>query len=267
MRQNILELKSVKKKFKNSKGLENISFRIQRGDFVGLIGNNGAGKTTTIKIILSEYKKDKGVILFDGTEINTSMLKKVGFFPDQNNYPKSFNIVEFAKYSASLKGIKKKEYINILDDLIESLELLEHKKDTFNELSSGMQKRALLLSVLITQPEILILDEPTANLDVQSRIDFFKILKYLNEEMGMTIIVTSHIIDELENSINYAIIIDKGRTAYDKSYDLKKDGKLKDVYQNVLENPELTNHDNGSSIKFNHIKNILANKEIKRDDE
>lgn len=234
-----IEFKNVTKLFPNKKGIKSISFKIfQENNIVGLIGNNGAGKTTLLKTLFKEYSLDLGEILIYGKKGTNQELKKMAFFPDQNNFPKHFNIIEFAKYSAELKNIKPVEYKEKLNDLISFLKLDEFTKSRFSKLSSGQQKRALLLSVLITSPEIIVLDEPTANLDIDSRIEFNKILEILATKLNICIIITSHIIDEMENFINKVVILKEGEVIYDNNYSLKKDGKLEKLYKEQIENAE-----------------------------
>ncbi|PPE05833.1 ABC transporter ATP-binding protein [Williamsoniiplasma lucivorax] len=231
----IIEFKNVAKQFKNTRGIKDISLSIVNpNNIVGLIGNNGVGKTTLLKTLFREYAIQNGSIFIKGEPLSNKHLKKMAFFPDQNNFPKHFNIIEFAKFSAELKGIKYKVYKDKLEQLIDFLKLGELRKSKFANLSTGQQKRALLLSVLITKPEIIALDEPTANLDVESRIEFHNILRILAKELNICIIITSHIIDEMENLINKVVLIKEGKVVYDNNYSLEKDGKLEKLYNNYI---------------------------------
>ncbi|QHX36051.1 ABC transporter ATP-binding protein [Spiroplasma sp. TIUS-1] len=228
----------VTKEFGNGSGVKNISFSIKKGEMVGFIGDNGTGKTTTIKLIFNELKKDSGFVSLEGKQLNEkNALSRIAFFPDQNNYPKNFNIVQFAYYSAMLKGVHKKELDKYINLYLEALTLKPYAKNKFSDLSAGMQKKALLLSVLVTNPEIIILDEPTANLDVYSRLEFMGVLKHLSKEHNKTIIITSHNIDELNNSVNRAILLKKqdgyGQLVYDEYFDVKNED-LRKIYIKVV---------------------------------
>ncbi|PPE05252.1 ATP-binding cassette domain-containing protein [Williamsoniiplasma lucivorax] len=231
----VIEFKEITKLFKEGRGIRDISFDITKeNNIVGLIGNNGAGKTTLLKTLFKEYTAQNGEILINGEPLENKHLKKMAFFPDQNNFPKHFNIIEFAKFSAELKGIKPKDYVDKLEKLIRFLKLENFRKSKFTKLSAGQQKRALLLSVLITNPKIIALDEPTANLDVDARIEFQEILKTLANDLKISIIITSHIIDEMENLINKVVLIKDGVIVYDNNYSLVKDGKLEVLYKDYV---------------------------------
>ncbi|WP_051350841.1 ABC transporter ATP-binding protein [[Acholeplasma] multilocale] len=252
----------ISKTFKNGAGVKDITFSITKGEIVGFIGDNGAGKTTTIKLIFGEHKKDAGSVSLEGIpSTDKTTLNRIAFFPDQNNFPKKFNIVEYAYYCASLKGLSRKEVGKYIDMYLEGLDLLKFKKNKFDELSARMQKRALLLSTLVTDPEIIVLDEPTANLDVKSRLEFMEILDYLSKEHGKTIMITSHNIDELNNLVNRAILVKKinnrGQVIYDKYFD-KNTENLRDVYINAIGK-------NDSGINFEKIKKITELKEAERE--
>lgn len=228
----------ITKEFSNGSGIKNISFSIKKGEMVGFIGDNGTGKTTTIKLIFNELKKNAGFVSLEGKQLNEkNALSRIAFFPDQNNYPKNFNIVKFAYYSAMLKGVHKKELDKYINLYLDALTLKPYAKNKFSDLSAGMQKKALLLSVLVTNPEIIILDEPTANLDVYSRLEFMGVLKHLSQEHNKTIIITSHNIDELNNAVNRAILLKKvdgyGQLVYDEPFNKDKDD-LRKIYIKVV---------------------------------
>ncbi|WP_338983090.1 ABC transporter ATP-binding protein [Spiroplasma endosymbiont of Othius punctulatus] len=228
----------ITKEFRNGSGVKDVSFSIQKGEMVGFIGDNGTGKTTTIKMIFNELKKDAGFVSLEGKQAtNKNVLSRIAFFPDQNNYPKNFNIVKFSYYCASLKGVQKDELDKYIELYLEALTLKPYAKNKFSDLSAGMQKKALLLSVLVTNPEIIVLDEPTANLDVYSRLEFMGVLKHLSSVHGKTIVITSHNIDELNNSVNRAILLKKvdgyGQLVYDEPFNKEKQD-LRKIYIEVV---------------------------------
>src|SRR5699024_1932369 len=175
----ILEIKNINKTFgKKKQVLNNISFEIEEGEMVGFVGNNGAGKTTTIRTIFNVLDADSGEILYKSKKIseNKELLKEIAFFPDQNNYPKTMKILDYIVYSAELSGLKKKDVVEKAKEVLTTLGLGDYISSTFKELSAGMQKKALLASVLISKPKMIILDEPTANVDVDTRIEFLGVL-------------------------------------------------------------------------------------------
>lgn len=240
----LIKLNNLTKSFENDKGIKNLSFSLPKNKIIGFIGSNGAGKTTTLKCILGEYGIKSGDIEY-AKDMGENPIRNIGFFPDQNNFPKSFNIIEYAMYCASLKGIPTKEAKETIDKWVKILSLEEWTKNTFKQLSTGLQKKALLLSVLIGEPKLIILDEPTANLDIHARNDFFDILKTIHSELKVDLIITSHILDELENIIEYVVIIDEGKSFYSDDYS-KSDIRLTDLYNKFIKRE---NHLDLSSIK------------------
>ncbi|QGS51766.1 ABC transporter ATP-binding protein [Spiroplasma tabanidicola] len=221
---------NVSKEFKEKKGIFNISTSFNQGDIVGLVGDNGAGKSTLLKCLFNAYKVDSGEFWYKNEKLNKNSLKKFSFFPDQSIYPKNISIKDFCIYSAKLSGIKTKEAKSRANYLLEVLNLIEYKNKTFKSLSAGMQKRALLAICLINEPEIIVLDEPTANLDVSTRVDFINLLKLLAQN-GKTILITSHIIDELQKFINKLVIIDEGHIVFDRY--LHPDDNIENIYFNI----------------------------------
>ncbi|ALD66342.1 ATP-binding cassette domain-containing protein [Spiroplasma cantharicola] len=227
----MIEIKNISKIFKKNKGIFNVSFSIKDGDLTGLIGDNGAGKTTLIKSIMGDYKLDEGEIIFFEKNKNFRLL--IGYFPDQNNFPKSEKIYDYCEYILDLKKIKIKDIKTKFENLVSMLGLEEYINNTFEKLSSGMQKRALLIPLLLTEPRLIILDEPTENLDVNSRLEFLKLIKYLAIEFKIMILITSHNINELEDYINKIIFLKNGKICYENNFDKSKESLI-DLYHKHL---------------------------------
>ncbi|PPE04730.1 ABC transporter ATP-binding protein [Entomoplasma ellychniae] len=234
-----LILKNVSKKLSKNFSLNNVNFSIKNGEVLGLIGNNGAGKTTIIKSIFKEYRLDQGEILVNGKSISKYDLRKIEFFPDQNNFPKNFKIIDYCYHNYLLSNIdgNKKQFKIRFKELSESLELLEYKNKKFLHLSSGMQKRFLLLCALMNKPEMIICDEPMANMDIQTRKDFILLFKKLIEKFDLIVLITSHDIEELEKLINKVVLVDKGEIILEKNFNNKKDN-LAELYEKNIRNPK-----------------------------
>ncbi|AGM26292.1 ABC-2 type transport system ATP-binding protein [Spiroplasma syrphidicola EA-1] len=224
------EIKNYSKLFKNGAGINGLSMEFNSGDIVGLIGDNGAGKSTFIKCIFREYEKDTGEIYLDGENMQIKDLRQFSLFPDQSIYPNGISIYDFMYYTASLSGIKNNAIKEIVLKALQAVNLLEYKNKTFKNLSAGMQKRALLANALITKPKVLFLDEPTANLDVKTRVQFLDLLKSLAEQ-GVAIIITTHLIDELAQIINRLVIIEKGEKVFEDA--INKTIDIRKIYQDV----------------------------------
>ncbi|AOG60063.1 ABC transporter ATP-binding protein [Spiroplasma helicoides] len=231
----MIELKNVSRKIGNFK-LDNVSFQIKRGAVVAFVGDNGAGKTTTIKAIFGELKIDSGEILMDGQNLfSNNNLTKIAFFPDSNSIPLNIRVHDYMLYICAAHGIQTKDAVKIIDDVYRLLELRPYKNKYIKELSAGWKKKAIMASVLIRKPEYIIFDEPTANVDVESKLYFMGILHLLINQ-GITVLITSHIIEELQEVANYLVLIKKGKIVYADNFDNKKE-HIMDVYKQHMKHP------------------------------
>jgi ABC-2 type transport system ATP-binding protein len=230
-----IELKKVTKYINNKEILRNVSFTFETGDIIGFIGNNGAGKTTTIKTIFQEYNLTRGKSCVTIKPIGKSELCEIEFFPDQNNFPHNYPVKDYCYYNYMLSkpNSTRDDFEKPFEELANALQLGDKLGYKFSQLSSGLQKRALLLFVLITQPKALVLDEPTTHLDVQSRKEFIGLLKTLSSKMHFAIMITSHNIDELETFINKVIFIKRGKIILSKPFDKNKE-KLNQLYDSYI---------------------------------
>ncbi|QEH61292.1 ABC transporter ATP-binding protein [Spiroplasma chinense] len=228
----MIEVRNLSKIFKSGGGVNDISFSFQEGDIVGLIGDNGAGKSTIIKTIFNEYNKNSGEIFIDNLPITKESYKKMSFFPDQSIYPNNISIEDYCVYSGMLAGVSKKDCKIRTEKLLKFLSLEAYAKKKFKILSAGMQKRAMLAITMISNPDIIILDEPTANLDVTTRFEF---MDYLRQLAGnkKTILITSHIINELQGLVNKIIVIDKGKKIFENY--LKPGDEILKIYKDATE--------------------------------
>lgn len=209
----------VSKKFKTKYALDKISFNVKHGQFHGFIGSNGAGKTTAIRSLLGYYNDVKGTILINGIlSTNKEAKKKVGFIPEVANFPKALSSREFLYYFACMSGVDKKIAKAKVEEFLKrfAMDGDEFKKSP-HFFSSGQKKKIMLIQALINDPDILILDEPTANLDVASRIDFYEILAELHKQ-GKTIFISSHNLAELEKYIDSFTIIENGKIVVSQSF-------------------------------------------------
>ncbi|WP_406615357.1 ABC transporter ATP-binding protein [Mycoplasmopsis hyopharyngis] len=214
--ENAIEIKNLTKIFneKSKKrqkiALNSISFNVPKGSFHGFIGNNGSGKTTTFRSILGLYPDVKGEIYINGISFkNEKSREKIGYIPEIAIFPKNLTIKEYVQYFAELSGMKKAAAQEKANDLLKKFNFNSKEfNKSATKLSSGQKKKVLLMQALVNDPEILILDEPAANLDPSARIELYKELKELSNE-GKTIFLSSHILLELEQYIDsYTILAD-----------------------------------------------------------
>lgn len=207
-----ITINNLKKNYGKVKAVDNISFYVEKGDFFGFIGPNGAGKTTTINSIMGlvKFEGEISVLGHDVIKDYKETRKKIGFSPQDYNFDRFLTVYETLLYTAGYFGIKKKDASKRIDQLLKKFNL-ENKRNVMpDQLSGGMRRRLIIARALVNDPEILILDEPTAGIDVQLRRELWTLLKEINKE-GTTIILTSHYIEEVETLCDTVCIINKGK--------------------------------------------------------
>ena len=218
-----VSIKDLHKSYPGVEALKGISFDVEEGDFFGFLGPNGAGKTTTINCIIGLAKFSQGNIEVFGKDIKKDYREArrlIGISPQEYNFDPYLSIEEVLIYQAGYYGIKKKDVMSKVDELLKQFKL-ERKSDVdYRRLSGGMKRRLTLARALVHDPKVLVLDEPTAGVDVELRLELHDYLKKLNKE-GKTILLTSHCIDEVEKLCNTICIIDNGMIiAHDKTKNL-----------------------------------------------
>lgn len=209
MSESIITLKGIEKKYGKHKVLNNVNLDIKKGDLFGLVGKNGSGKTTIFKIILGLSQSSRGSVELFGSDKNLlEMRKKIGFLIGSNFFS-YMTAKQNLEYYSQLKGIKDK---NEVDRVLEIVEL-NGVKSKFKSYSMGMKQRLGIANALLGNPEILILDEPTNGLDPQGIASIRVLVQKLNKEYGMTVIISSHILSELQNTASKFAIINDGTVA------------------------------------------------------
>lgn len=215
----LLEVKNITKTFGETEVLHKISFSVQSGKALGLLGRNGAGKTTTIRILMDVFKANRGEILIDGKPFEANKYQ-IGYLPEERGlYPKK-TVVEQLMYFAILRGLGKKEAKQNIDHWLTRLGVLEYKNRKLETLSKGNQQKVQLAQTLVCNPGIVILDEPFSGLDpVNSQI----LKDVINEviESGNIVIFSSHQMSYVEEFCEEIVIIDQG--------DVVLKGSLRDI--------------------------------------
>tara|TARA_Y100001970_G_scaffold265249_1_gene352659 strand:- start:740 stop:1678 length:939 start_codon:yes stop_codon:yes gene_type:complete len=210
-----IEAKNLNKNYNKNKNtqieaLKNFNIKIPKGSIYGLLGPNGAGKSTFINILGSLVKKDEGNITICGIDIDKDpkgSRKQIGIVPQELNIDPFFTPIELLELQAGLYGVPKKNRKS--EEILSKLELLEQRNAYARNLSGGMRRRLLVAKALVHNPKIIILDEPTAGVDVELRKNLWKYIRELNDA-GTTICLTTHYLEEAENLCDYITIIDKG---------------------------------------------------------
>jgi ABC-2 type transport system ATP-binding protein len=213
----ILEIKNLVKAYgsgkKQSIAVNNLSLSIPRGSFFGLLGPNGAGKSTTIHCITGIAQPTSGSIIVDGVDVVKDYKlarTKVGLSPQEFNVDIFATPEQLMDYMGGYYGVPKAIRQERIDEMITQFDLEEHRDMKFQKLSGGLKRRAMLGRALVHTPDLLILDEPTAGVDVEQRHSLWEYLKKLNES-GKTIILTSHYLEEIEYLCRDIAIINHGQ--------------------------------------------------------
>ncbi|RXY96797.1 ABC transporter ATP-binding protein [Malacoplasma penetrans] len=213
--------------------IDQISFQVRRGEFHAFVGANGAGKTTTIKSIVGAYASFDGKIKIGGVNNKSKYSKiKLGYIPELARFPSRISAYNYLVDMAMLNRLTKEEAVKFVDDILKTFNMENLKKVSPNKFSSGQKKKILLAQALSNNPDLLIMDEPTANLDPKSRIEFFDILKKLQLQ-GKSIFISSHILSELDIYADAITILDGGKIAFSGKRELALEDK-KDTYRIVL---------------------------------
>jgi len=211
----VLEVNNLSKSFGKRKVLNNINFDIYEGDIIGLIGPNGAGKTTLIKTILNFYSCDTGSVKICGFDINKNLeeaLSTTGSIIENPDMYLNISGRKNIEVISLINNIKDKDYI---DEIIKFVMLEDRIGDKVKKYSLGMKQRLGIACALIKRPKLLILDEPTNGLDPKGIKELRKILKTISEKENMSILISSHILSEVENICDRVMIIDDGKIISD----------------------------------------------------
>ncbi len=198
-----------------SKALDDVSLTIETGEFFGLLGPNGAGKTTLISIFSTLLLPTQGTITVDGealTRQRRDIKRKLSLITQHNSLRNDMNLDEIMELQGRLYFMDLRRMKERSEELLSFCGLTDHRKKTVRKLSGGMRRKLMLCRALLTEPEILILDEPTIGLDPASRRQIWDLLRVLNHQ-GMTILLTTHYIDEAQALCDRIALIDRGRVA------------------------------------------------------
>ncbi len=205
---NIVEIEHLTVQYPEVKALDDVSFNVSEGDFLGIIGPNGAGKSTLFASMLGLNTKYKGTIKFFGQDIRKSKnyLKEIGYVPQKPIFEKNFpaTVIDVVKMSL-LKESNKKN----IEKILQQLWIHEIQDRRIGELSGGQQQRVFIAKALVNNPKILILDEPVTGIDQQSIDLFYSILRELNSKQKITIIWSSHDLDAVNQLANHVACLNR----------------------------------------------------------
>jgi ABC-type multidrug transport system ATPase subunit len=219
----MIETKAMTKEFGKFVAVDGIDLRIEEGAVHGFIGPNGAGKTTTIKMLIGAIKCSKGAAFIKGQPVGSVASKRlIGYSPEHPAFYGDMAALDYLVYMARVCGVRG-DVTRKVEELLDWLELGKFMDSKVGGFSAGMRQKVGLAQALIHDPNLLILDEPTANLDPTGRMSILDNLREASRERGVTIFISSHILGELEQLVDSVTLINKGQiVAEDTMQNLKK---------------------------------------------
>ncbi|MEK6831974.1 MAG: metal ABC transporter ATP-binding protein [Thermoproteota archaeon] len=237
----VVEIDHLTIEYPDVKAIDDVSFTVNQGDFLGIIGPNGAGKSTLFAAMLGLNAKYKGTIKFFGTDIRKSKnyLKEIGYVPQKPIFEKNFpaTVNDVVKM-----GLQKESDENKVDEILQQLWIHELSEKRIGELSGGQQQRVFIAKALVNNPKVLILDEPVTGIDQQSIDLFYSILKELNSKQNITIIWSSHDLDAVNKLANHVACLNRTLFFHGESDDFFSNDDLVKQYSEASMQEHMHHH-------------------------
>lgn len=216
-----ITVKALVKRYPKAKtnAVDNVSFTVGRGEIFGLLGPNGAGKTTTIGVLTTAIVPTSGQAAIGGVDVAQDPIgvkQRIAVVPQQSNLDRSLKVREILTFHAAYHGVARQRREQLADNLLDQLGLGERKNDKVSQYSGGMVQRIMIARALMHEPDVLFLDEPTNNLDPQSRLFLWEKIRGLHAR-GLTILLTTHDMEEADQLCGRIAIMDHGRILVDDS--------------------------------------------------
>jgi ABC-2 type transport system ATP-binding protein len=232
-----IRIENLTKKFGGQRAVDNISFEVKTGEILGFLGPNGAGKTTTMRIITNYLAAAEGEVYIGGKSIKESaqeLKKHIGYLPENNPLYPDMPVIDYLEFVGSLQGIPKQKINERIIEMVRICGLNSEKHKKIGELSKGYRQRVGLAQAMIHDPEILILDEPTAGLDPNQIAEIRRLIRELGREK--TVILCTHILPEVEATCDRILIINRGRIVADGTPEnLRKQASGQEILQVRIE--------------------------------
>ena len=206
----MLEVKDLTKFFGIKKVVDNVSFSVENGKILGVLGKNGAGKSTTFRMILNILEPDEGEVLYNGEKIDSKVSDKIGYLPEVGSLIDSYTVYGQCMYYGKMKSMSEEQIKKNMFDLLERFSIVEYANMKIKELSKGNKQKIQFIISILHDPDLIILDEPFSGLDPVS-VEYFKNVILELKEKGKTIIFSSHVMSQVEMLCEDVLIIDKGK--------------------------------------------------------
>jgi ABC-2 type transport system ATP-binding protein len=221
----VLRIENLKKSYGGRPVLQDLTLNIPDGEIYGLLGQNGAGKTTTINIICNLLKADSGAIAINNQSVSEATKKLIGVAPQENLLYKTLSCEENLNFYAQIYGLNAQERRQQVKICLAAVNLLDRAKSPVETLSGGMQRRLNIAVALVHQPKLVILDEPTTGLDIEARYEIWDLIRRLKSQ-GITVLLTTHLLDEAERLCQRIGIMKGGR--------IVAEGSLEELRKRIL---------------------------------
>ena len=215
-----IDVQGVSKGFGPFKAVQNLSFKVNKGEVVGFLGPNGAGKTTTMRLLTSYYTPDSGSIFINGVDNAQQDLetrRNIGYLPENNPLYEDLLVSEYLDFVADLRGMRGSDRKSNIDKTVDAAGHSDVLHRPISELSEGYHQRVGLAGAILHRPSILILDEPTEGLDPNQRISMRDLVKSLGQDR--TVLVTTHVMQEVETTCERVLVINRGKLVADSPVD------------------------------------------------
>jgi len=244
----LLEIRHLEKRFGSFKAVNDISLHVNKGDIYGFLGPNGAGKSTTLRMVLGLIKPNKGEILISNKSIegnDRKFLNNIGALIEKPDFYKNLSALDNLKILFKMSKLKNK---NRISEVLNEVNLWDKRNQKVGGYSQGMKQRLGIAQTLLHQPSLIILDEPSNGLDPQGQAAMRNLILRINIDMGITIIISSHILSEIEKIANRMVVINKGQKILE--------GNVKELMAKELLKV------NFKTDSVENLSNLLSNKKI-----
>ncbi len=259
----MIDISHLTKLYGDQAAVDDISFKVERGEIVGFLGPNGAGKTTTMKVITCFMPPSKGDVTIGGYSVLEDSLevrRMIGYLPEINPLYGEMNVVDFLRYISELRDIPKERRGARIREMVDICGLGDELHKDISQLSKGYRQRVGLAQAMIHDPEILILDEPTIGLDPNQVVEIRSLIKELGR--AKTVILSTHILSEVDATCGRAVIIHRGRIVADGTLaelQLDQEGK-------AIINLELLVEGNGVADRLGQVEGVAEVREVYPDE-
>ena len=230
----MIEVKGLSKRYGDLEAVQNVSFEVQRGDVVGFLGPNGAGKTTTMRMLTGFIPPSAGSVCIAGHDMELEPIaarRSIGYLPETPPVYPEMRVVDYVNYVAAIKDVPRSERAEKVDHALEACGLVAERRRVIGTLSKGFRQRVGLAQAVVHEPPVLILDEPTAGLDPIQIVEIRNLIQELAQEEGRTVILSTHILSEVELICQRVLLISLGEIRIDGALEeVKGTGSLEDVF-------------------------------------